>query len=230
VDNNAGTNDSNILNDALSSTAITPVAPRLSSTPVTVSQQLCLAVSKSSCPYVTLQTEHGAMVIDRKKYLAALRGLQVLSATCSKSGNVRVLTVVHSSGTLKFYNQLDVDACNTNRRLRQWADKERRREAELQKACRWKAEATIQRKWIGERVTWVPRNEDRYNRIAGHVTELLVHPATGQKGCVITDDHGRQHRVWDRQGALYKPADAPVVGGEVRQLPAAPEAARAMAA
>jgi hypothetical protein len=187
-------------------------------------------MAKSSCPYVTLQMEHGTMVIDRKKYLAALRGVKVLSATCSTPGSIRVLTIVHSSGTLKFYNQLDVDACNTNRRLRQWADKERRQEAERQKSCLWKAEAEVQRKWIGERVVWVPRNEDRYNRITGHVTELLVHPATGRKGCLITDDHGCQHRVWDRQGALYKPADAPVVWGEVRQLPATSETAEAEAA
>lgn len=200
---------------------VKPVAPVVAAPDET--SQVSLTVAKSNCPYVTLRTVHGAMVIDRRRYLAALRGVQVISATCSKPGDIRVLTVAHRTGTLKFYNQLDAAGYNTKRLLTDWARKEREKRAKVRESENWRSNAGSLEKFIGTRVTWVPRNEEMANRITGSVTALIVNPVNGKRGCVIADDWGRQHRVWDKQGTIYRCQDAP-------QLPVASDGSESVQA
>jgi antirestriction protein ArdC len=198
-----------------------PVAPVTSKPerPTKSPEQVSLAVGKFNCPYVTLKTVHGAMVIDRKRYLAALKGIQVLSATVkyqpADSKGVRVLEVAHSRGVMRFFNQLDVAEHDTRRIIRKWAEKEREKRAAARQGAAWKADSSVVEKWLGKRITWVPRDEERQNRITGLVVELIVNPTTGRKGCVIADDWNIRHKVWDKTGALYLPQDAPALPGPV---------------
>lgn len=184
-----------------------------------------LAPAKSNCPYVTIRTGHGAIVIERKRYLAAMRGLNVISADTIRTGKLHMLVITHSTGrvkgTLRFYNQLDVAQSATRTVFKKWARTERDKLATRRKNLKAIESQQNRDKWLGIRVTWVPRDEERHNRITGIVREFVVNPKTGKLGVLVEDDYSRKHTIWDKTGAFYRVADAPALPGEVKAAGAA---------